>query len=58
MLYEVITAIITHALFTTITNANFDNTALIDCVKTAQTFKDQLRESLAGKLPAKLHDFV
>jgi len=49
-------AIITHALFTTITNANFDNTALIDCVKTAQTFKDQLRESLAGKLPAKLHD--
>lgn len=49
-------AIITHALFTTITNANFDNTALIDCVKEVQTYKDQLRTSLAGKLPEKLHD--
>lgn len=48
--------IITHALFTTITNANFDNTALLDCVTALQKYKDQLRSSLAGKLPEQLPD--
>lgn len=48
--------IITHALFTTITNANFDDTALIDCIKDVQSFKAALKSSLAGKLPERLHD--
>ena len=48
--------VITHALFTTITNANFDNDALISCIKSVQTFKNNLKSSLGDKLPADLHD--
>ena len=39
---------ITHALFTTITNANFDDTALINCVKELQAFKTDF--SLAQRI--------
>ncbi|WP_022665747.1 hydroxylamine reductase [Desulfospira joergensenii] len=46
---------ITHALFTTITNANFDDTALIECIKAAQSFKDDLKSSLGDKVEG-LHD--
>jgi hydroxylamine reductase len=48
--------IITHALFTTITNANFDNTALIDCVKQLQTFKVDFKSAFGDKLLEGLHD--
>ena len=48
--------IITHALFTTITNANFDDTALIDCTKSLQAFKDDLKSALGDKLPQDLPD--
>ncbi len=48
--------IITHALFTTITNANFDDTALIDCTKGLQAFKDDLKSALGDKLPQDLPD--
>ena len=48
--------IITHALFTTITNANFDDTALIDCVKQLQSFKTDLKAAFGDKLPEGLHD--
>lgn len=47
---------ITHALFTTITNANFDNAALIDCVKDLQSFKAELKSSFGDKLADDLHD--
>lgn len=47
---------ITHALFTTITNANFDNTALIECAKQAQSIKADLKISFGDKLPEGLHD--
>ena len=46
---------ITHALFTTITNANFDNTALIECVKQTQSIKTDLKSSFGDKLPEGLH---
>ena len=48
--------IITDALFTTITNANFDNDALIACVKEIQSFKAELKASLAGAIPNNLPD--
>ncbi|WDP89295.1 MAG: hydroxylamine reductase [Desulfobacter sp.] len=48
--------IITHALFTTITNANFDDTALIDCTKSLLVFKDDLKSALGDKLPQDLPD--
>jgi hydroxylamine reductase len=48
--------IITGALFTTITNANFDNKALVECVKQTQAFKASLKASLGGALPDSLHD--
>lgn len=48
--------VITHALFTTITNANFDDDALIECIKSIQTFKNNLKSSFGDKLPADLHD--
>ena len=48
--------VITHALFTTITNANFDNDALVECIKSAQIFKNRLKSSFGDKLPADLHD--
>lgn len=48
--------IITNALFTTITNANFDNEALIACVNETQSFKADLKASLGGALPDNLHD--
>ena len=48
--------IITHALFTTITNANFDNEALINCVKQVQSFKADLKSLFGDKLPEDLHD--
>ena len=48
--------IITSALFTTITNANFDNEALIACVNETQSFKADLKASLGGALPDNLHD--
>ncbi len=48
--------LITHALFTTITNANFDDTALIDCIKQLQNFKAGLKSDIGAKLPADLHD--
>jgi hydroxylamine reductase len=47
---------ITHALFTTITNANFDVTALIELIKHIQTCKDELRSSIGIKLPGNLPD--
>ena len=47
---------ITHALFTTITNANFDDASLIDCVKQLQAFKDGLKSEMGDKLPRDLHD--
>ena len=48
--------IITGALFTTITNANFDNEALTACIKEAQAFKAALKASMGAALPDKLHD--
>lgn len=48
--------IITHALFTTITNANFDDAALIDCIKQVQSFKADLKSAFGDKLPENLHD--
>ncbi|HCY83567.1 MAG TPA: hydroxylamine reductase [Desulfobacteraceae bacterium] len=48
--------IITHALFTTITNANFNDTALIDCIKQLQMFKSELKSEIGAKLPTDLHD--
>ena len=47
---------ITHALFTTITNANFDDTALIGQVKQLQSFKSDLISEIGAKLPENLHD--
>lgn len=47
---------ITHALFMTITNANFDDTALIDRIKHIQAYKDDLRLSIGDKLQGDLHD--
>ncbi|HCY83674.1 MAG TPA: hydroxylamine reductase [Desulfobacteraceae bacterium] len=48
--------VITHALFTTITNANFDNEALVACVKFIQSFKQGLLSSLGSQLPEGIHD--
>jgi len=47
---------ITGALFTTITNANFDNEALTDCIKETQAFKAVLKASLGAALHDTLHD--
>ena len=47
---------ITHALFTTITNANFDDAALVDRIKHIQAYKDDLRSSIGDKLPGNLPD--
>ncbi len=41
---------------TTITNANFDNAALIECIKQVQSFKTGLNSSMEDKLPKDLHD--
>ncbi len=48
--------IITHALFTTITNANFDDNALIDCVEQIQSFKSDLKSEIGDSLPKEMHD--
>ncbi len=48
--------LITHALFTTITNANFDNDALINCIKQTQSFKENFKSSMGDRLPEALHD--
>lgn len=48
--------IITHALFTTITNANFNDDALIECIKQIQAFKADLKSAFGDKLPEGLHD--
>lgn len=47
---------ITHALFTSITNANFDDAALIDLIKHIQAYKDDLKSSIGAKLPGNLPD--
>lgn len=47
---------ITSALFTTITNANFDNDALTGWVQKGLAFKKELFTSLTGKLQGDLHD--
>lgn len=47
---------ITDALFTTITNANFDDKALTGCIKSLQDVKNALKSSMGAKLPDKLHD--
>ena len=47
---------ITHALFTTITNANFDDSALIDCIKDLQSFKEDIQSDIGDKLPNDLND--
>lgn len=48
--------IITHALFTTITNANFDDRALTDCIRALQSFKNEFRGPLGDTLPGRLHE--
>ncbi len=48
--------IISHSLFTTITNANFDDDALIDCIRQLQVFKSDLTSAFGEKLPKNLHD--
>lgn len=47
---------ITHALFTTITNANFDDHALVQCIEQVQSFKADLMSALGNKLSGNLHD--
>ncbi len=44
------------ALFTTITNANFDDASLVDWVNQAVALKKNINDQLKGKITGELHD--
>jgi len=47
---------VTKALFTTITNVNFNDANLIKWIKEAQEFKKSIKEKVEGKAPGVLHE--
>lgn len=49
---------VAQALFTTITNANFNDENIIDWINRAQVLKKQLFEAAKGKIGSDLHDSV
>jgi hydroxylamine reductase len=49
---------ITQAMFSTITNANFDTDRIATLILQAQKIRDDLKKKYADKLPADLHDAV
>ena len=47
---------IAQALFTTITNANFDNDRLISLIREGLKLRDELKKRCKGNIPEELHD--
>ncbi len=47
---------VTKALFTTITNVNFNDANLVKWIKKAQEFKKSVKDKVEGKVPGALHE--
>jgi len=47
---------VTKALFTTITNVNFNDVNLVKWIKKAQEFKKNVKDKVEGKVPGALHE--